>query len=60
MPARMNRNAFFIGLLAAACGGKSAPNNETLGSTHANQDGTTPVATQPTTPADPDLGFRLA
>jgi hypothetical protein len=62
MPLRMKRNAIWIGLLAAACGGKSAAPNETLGTTHSNDDkgGTTTTTTAPPEKADPDLGFRLS
>ena len=51
-----------MGLLVAACGGKSGPpNNETLGSTHVTRDpvvatGTKPEAVKP----DPALPFRQA
>jgi hypothetical protein len=57
----MKRNAIWIGLLAAACGGKSASPNETLGTTHATNDngGQTTTTAQPEK-ADPDLGFRLS
>ena len=60
----MKRNAIFVGLLAAACGGKSTPSSDTLGSTtHATNDQgggtTTPTQTQPEA-ADPALAFRLS
>ncbi|MGE0396017.1 MAG: S46 family peptidase [Kofleriaceae bacterium] len=57
----MKRNAILIGLLAAACGGKSGPTEETLGTTHSTSGtgGTTTPTTQPEK-ADPDLAFRLA
>src|SRR4051812_43142492 len=61
----MKRNAILLGLLVAACGGKSAPpNNDVLGSTHAatTNDTATSAATKPA-PApkpDPALPFRMA
>ncbi|MFN0248574.1 MAG: S46 family peptidase [Kofleriaceae bacterium] len=58
----MKRNAIWIGLLAAACGGKSAAPSETLGTTHSTDDkgGQTTTTTTAPEPADPDLGFRLS
>ena len=60
----MNRNALFLGLLVAACGGKSAP-TETLGDTHttASSDShseTGAVHRPPAAAPDPALAFRLA
>jgi len=60
----MNRNAFFLGLLVAACGGKSAP-PAPLGDTHATASSDSHADTSSTqqpaaaTP-DPALAFRLA
>jgi hypothetical protein len=61
----MKRNAILLGLLVAACGGKSGPpNNEVLGSTHAhtNNDVATSAAKQPAAAPAPDqaLPFRMA
>src|SRR6188508_264078 len=61
----MTRNAIFVGILAAAaCGGKSPPPDNTLGSTHVEQPGdqgsTTTTSTTTTTSADPALAFRMA
>jgi hypothetical protein len=58
MPASMTRLALFAGLLAAACGGKTAPQN---GSLHAAQGGPADEAvTPPPAPVDPATAFRLA
>ncbi len=58
----MKRNAILMGLLVAACGGKSTPpNNETLGSTHVSTGGGDVATTKPAPEAakpDPALPFR--
>ncbi|MBL9018521.1 MAG: S46 family peptidase [Myxococcales bacterium] len=59
----MKRNAILMGLLVAACGGKSAPpNNETLGSTHVTTGGAHTAGKPQQEPAKPDpaLPFRQA
>jgi hypothetical protein len=61
----MKRNAILLGLLVAACGGKSGPpNNDVLGSTHVhtnNDMATSGAQTQPAAPKpDPALPFRMA
>ena len=55
----MKRNAILLGLLVAACGGKTTP-TETLGDTHATSPDTGTMATTPPAKADPNLPFRLA
>jgi hypothetical protein len=55
----MNRNAILCGLLVAACGGKT-PTQQSLGDTHDTTTGPVATATQPATPADPNLPFRMA
>jgi hypothetical protein len=57
----MKRNAILVGLLAAACGGKTAPQKDTLGTTHADPTHTstgTPTSTTEA-PVDPATAFRL-
>ncbi len=58
----MNRNAFFLGLLVAACGGKTTPHTETPGESHQtpSSGSTTGGAVSTSTKADPNLPFRMA
>jgi hypothetical protein len=59
MPARMNKCALLVGLLAA-CGGKSAPPAQPIGDTHPVETKVEAPPPAPTPAPNPALAFRLA